>query len=398
MARNWKSRLLRTPHGAIKPILANAMTALREAPAWFGVFAYNEFSMQAMLMATPPWELQPANWNARPVTPHDDLLISEWLQKEDITVNPVIAAQAIEAVAHERSFHPVLEYLDSLEWDRVPRLKSWLHDYLGADDNQYTRSIGPCMLVGAVARIHHPGCKVDNVPIIEGPQGIGKSSALRALFDPWFADEIADLGSKDAAMQTRGVWLIEWSELDAMSRGETSRTKAFITRTTDRFRPPYGHRVIESPRSCVFWGTTNAEGYLKDETGARRFWPVRARKINVVGLRRARDQLWAEAQEHFVADAPWWIDNSDLHQMATEEQAGRYAGDPWDNIIQRLVETDEELSIPDVLYAVGVETGRQTQAEMNRVARCLKALGWSRKQVGVGRDRRWVYRKASKEG
>jgi hypothetical protein len=108
------------------------MIALREATAWFGVFAYNEFSMQAMLMAPPPWELQPANWNARPVTPHDDLLITEWLQKEDITVNPVIAAQAIEAVAHERSFHPVLEYLDSLEWDGVPRLKSLLPSEPGA--------------------------------------------------------------------------------------------------------------------------------------------------------------------------------------------------------------------------------------------------------------------------
>jgi predicted P-loop ATPase len=190
-------------------------------------------------------------------------------------------------------------------------------------------------------------------------------------------------------MQTRGVWLIEWSELDSMSRSETSSTKAFITRMTDRFRPPYGHRLIESPRSCVFWGTTNAEAYLKDETGGRRFWPIKARKISVNGLRLVRDQLWAEAQEHYFSDTPWWISNSELHRAAAEEQAGRYAGDPWDNIIQGLIQTHDELSIPDVLFAVGVETGRQTQAEMNRVARCLKASGWSRIQVAVGRDRRW---------
>lgn len=329
--RSWKSRLLRTPRRAIKPILANAIIALREAPSWFGAFAHNEFSRQAMLMAAPPWEIHPADWTPRPVTPHDDLLITDWLQTQGIIVNPSTAAQAIEAVAQERPFHPVREYLDGLRWDGVPRLKTWLADYLGADENTYTSSIGTCMLVGAVARIHNPGCKVDNVPIIEGPQGIGKSAALRALFDPWFTDEIADLGSKDAAMQTCGTWLIEWAELDTMLRGETSRTKAFITRTTDRFRPPYGQRVIESPRSCVCWGTTNSEDYLKDETGNRRFWPIRARKIKLDALRSIRDQLWAEAQEHYFAGTPWWIDNPDVHHAATEEQAGRYVGDPWDS-------------------------------------------------------------------
>jgi predicted P-loop ATPase len=390
---NWKSRLLRTPRRLIKPILANAMLALREAPTWFGAFAYNEFSQETMLMTAPPWEMNPAHWGPRAVTPHDDLLITDWLQKQGITVDAGTAAQAVEAVARDRSFHPVREYLDSLVWDGIPRLKTWLHDCLGADDNPYTRSIGVCMLVAAVARIHSPGCKVDNVPIIEGPQGIGKSSALRVLFKPWFSDEIADLGSKDAAMQTRGVWLVEMAELDAMSRGETSRTKAFITRTNDRFRPPYGRRVVESPRSCVFWGTTNSETYLKDETGGRRFWPIRARKVNLDGLRRNRDQLWAEAQEYYAADTPWWINDPDVHRAASEEQAGRYAGDPWDNIIQELVEIYDELSVPQVLTAVGVETGRQTQTEMNRVARCLKVLGWSRKQVCVGGKRFWRYRK-----
>lgn len=109
-------------------------------------------------------------------------------------------------------------------------------------------------------------------------------------------------------MQTRGVWGIEVFELDAMSRMEVSRIKAFITRTTDRFRPPYGSRIIESPRSCVFWGTTNSDGYLKDETGGRRFWPVKIGRINVEMLRDMRDQLWAEAVVLYHANVPWWID------------------------------------------------------------------------------------------
>jgi predicted P-loop ATPase len=395
--RSWKARLLRTPHGAIRPILANAMTALREAPAWFGVFAYNEFSNEATLLSAPPWEMNPAPWNPRAVTPHDDLMITEWLQKEGITVDVGVAAQAVEAVAKDRLFHPVRGYLDYLEWDTIPRIGTWLHDYFGTEDNPYTRTVGRCMLVGAVARIYEPGCKVDNVPIIEGSQGIGKSSALRILFDPWFTDEIADLGSKDAAMQARGVWLVELAELEAMSRPEASRAKAFITRTTDRFRPPYGRRLVDSPRSCVLWGTTNSETYLKDETGGRRFWPIRARKVNLEGLARIRDQLWAEALEHYAAGTPWWIDNPDVYRAATEEQAGRYAGDPWDEAIQQHTQSSDEVSIRQVLTALGVETGRQTQSEMNRVARCLKALGWTRVQVGVGRGRRWIYRRGRKE-
>jgi predicted P-loop ATPase len=396
--RSWKARLLRTPRRVIKPILANAMVALREAPAWFGAFAYNEFSNDATLIAAPPWEMDPAHWNPRAVTSHDDLLITEWLQREGITVDVGVAAQAVEAVAKDRLFHPVREYLDHLEWDGVPRLKTWLPDYLGTDDNPYTRSIGLCMMVAAVARIYEPGCKVDNVPIIEGAQGIGKSSALRILFDPWYTDEIADLGSKDAAMQARGVWLVELAELEAMSRPEASRAKAFITRTTDRFRPPYGRRLVETPRACVLWGTTNSETYLKDETGGRRFWPIRARKINRVGLRHVRDQLWAETLEQHAAGTPWWIDNADVHRAATEEQAGRYAGDPWQEVIQQLTKSNDEQTIGQVLTALGVETGRQTQSEMNRVARCLKALGWTRVQVGVGRNRRWIYRKGRDEG
>ena len=144
--------------------------------------------------------------------------------------------------------------------------------------------------------------------------------------------------------------------------------------------------------------TTNSDTYLIDETGGRRFWPIRARNINLDGLRRNRDQLWAEALEYFFASTPWWIDNPDVYRAATEEQAGRYASDPWDEVIHQLAKSEEELSIGQVLSAVGVETGRRTQIDMNWVARCLKALGWTRVQVGVGRDRRWIYRKGRKEG
>ena len=396
---DWKIRLLVTSTGAPRPLLANAITALREAPAWFGVLAYDEFSRETVIKAAPPWDIKLAPWSERAWSSHDDLLATEWLQREGIAVNTQTTAQAVEAVARDRSFNPVIDYLECLHHDGRSRLTNWLASCLGADQTTYNETVGKAMLIAAVARIFDPGCKVDTVPIFEGAQGARKSTAVKALFDPWFSDELADLGSKDAAMQTRGVWGIEVSELDAMSRMEVSRIKAFITRTTDRFRPPYGSRIMESPRSCVFWGTTNADGYLKDETGGRRFWPVKIGRINVDLLRERRDQLWAEAVMLYKAGVPWWITKSETQRDAERHQRDRYVGDPWDDIISSYVNLQSEVTITDVLAnALHMDKSRWTQTEQNRVARCLKALGCNRVQVRTGDKRVWRYRKAVTAG
>jgi predicted P-loop ATPase len=188
-------------------------------------------------------------------------------------------------------------------------------------------------MISAVARIHRPGAKADCCLILEGPQGIRKSTALRTLAGEYFTDELADLGSKDAAMQTRGVWIIELSELDSLSNSEVARIKAFMSRTTDRFRPPYGTRLMESPRQCVFAGTVNHATYLRDETGGRRFWPVTCGRIEIDELARDRDQLWAEAKIRFDSGAAWWLDKPELVQMASDQQIERYEGDPWEEVI-----------------------------------------------------------------
>jgi hypothetical protein len=164
----------------------------------------------------------------------------------------------------------------------------------------YHRAVGPRWMISAVARIYAPGCKADCALILEGPQGIRKSSALMMIAKPWFADRLSDLSSKDAAMETRGVWIIEIAELDTMSRAVVSTIKAFMSRTQDRFRPPYGKRLVDLPRQCVFAGSVNPEGgYLKDPTGGRRFWPVVCSTINLETLQRDREQLWAEARDRF---------------------------------------------------------------------------------------------------
>jgi predicted P-loop ATPase len=391
----WRGHLLLTTTGTPKPLLANAITALREAPAWQGVLAYDEFAMESIVSGAPPWDFKSLQWVPRAWASHDDLLTAEWLQRAGIAVNTQTAAQAVEACARDRAFHPVIDYLTGLEHDGKARANAWLSTCLGAEQTAYNETVGRAMLIAAVARVFQPGCKVDTVPIFEGAQGAKKSTAVKMLFDPWFSDELADLGSKDAAMQTRGVWGIEVSELDAMSRMEVSRIKSFITRTTDRFRPPYGSRIIESPRACVFWGTTNSDGYLKDETGGRRFWPVKIGKINVEMLRDMRDQLWAEAVVLYNANVPWWITKQETQRDAERHQRDRYIGDPWDEIIAAYVDLYSEVTIPDVLTnALHIDKARWTQAEQNRVARCLKAQGCHRIQVRTGDKRVWKYRKS----
>jgi predicted P-loop ATPase len=230
--------------------------------------------------------------------------------------------------------------------------------------------------------------------ILEGPQGIRKSTALRTIAGEYFTDELADLGSKDAAMQTRGVWIIELSELDNLGHAEVARIKAFISRTTDRFRPPYGMRLVESARQCVFAGTANHGTYLRDETGGRRFWPVVCGRIDVDALARDRDQLWAEAKVRFESGSVWWLDTADLVQLAADQQEARYEGDPWEEVIGPWLECRESASVSEILQkCINKPQAQWTQTDKLRAARCLRAEGWLRYRERQGSRLEWRYRK-----
>jgi predicted P-loop ATPase len=391
----WRDGLLLNLNGTVKPVLANAITALRGAPEWAGVLTYNEFAHFTVLQKPAPW-MKPdvevsADW-----TPNDDTLTTEWLHHQGIFVSVDVTGQAVEAVAREHRFHPVRAYLKDLTWDGKHRLESWLPDYLGVDPSPYAAAVGSRWMISAVARVFEPGCKADCCLILEGEQGIRKSTALRVLAQPWFTDEIADIGSKDAALQTRGVWVIEIAELDSMSRSDIGKIKAFMSRMTDRFRPPYGKRPIDSPRQCVFAGSVNHGTYLRDETGGRRFWPVKceAPVIDVDALAEVRDQLWAEATYLYFDGKPWWLDSVSLNREAAEEQADRYEGDPWDELILEWADLRESVSIAEVLTnCLEKKKDMWTQWDRNRVARCLRAHGWTRYRVGVRGSRDWRYRR-----
>lgn len=400
---NWRNGLILNDKGAPRALLANALLALREAPEWQGVLARDAFNLSTIATAPPPFEQGRNDFSEREWTGRDDTLTAAWLQEQGIAVSPDTAGQAVETVASEHSFHPVRDYLNGLSWDGEFRIGQWLESYLGAhvgDDGErreYVSAVGERFLISAVARIMQPGCKADHALILEGPQGARKSTALQTLAEPWFTDEIADLGSKDAALQMQGAWLIELSELDSLSRAEVSRVKSFITRTTDRFRPPYGRRVVTSPRQCVFAGTVNDDAYLRDATGNRRFWPVRCGTINVEALARDRDQLWAEAVANYHAGEPWWLDRADLQDAAGAEQQARYATDALDDVVADYVRGREYVTVREVLEeALQLDKARWDQITQNRVARCLKSMGWERHQFRRGDKRVWGYKRPLK--
>ena len=404
---NWYSHTLTNARGGVLNNHANAMLALRHDPAWQGVFASDEMRGQVMLRRPVPRLGQapetpferPAPW-----IDENDAQAQEYLQLTGFPqmAKPVVAT-AVSQRAMELNYHPIRDYLESLKWDGIPRVQGGLMTegdilepffvtYYGASDTAYNQMVGTMFPVSAVARIMDPGCKVDHVPILEGQQGIGKSTSMLILAsEAYFSDSLPEVGTKDAMDHLRGKWIIEIAELDAMSRAEDTAFKAFITRQEDKFRPAYGRREIEWPRQCAFVGTTNRSVYLKDETGGRRYWPVPCTSIDLAALKRDRDQIWAEAVHLYRQGHQWHITNSDLIQQAEAEQKARYDVDVWHDKIEAYVADKEEVTVCDIMEkALFVDTPKQDRKGQNRVMKTLRHLGWEGGSRIDGGRRGWT--------
>jgi predicted P-loop ATPase len=303
----WQGNVIRNDKGAPKAILYNAIMALAEDPVFMGAIKYDAFRTQTMLCAPVPWD---SNVTApRPWTDQDDREATAWLQEAQVVVGELIAASAVQAVAQRHPYHPVMDYLNSLSWDGVLRLDEWLIRYVGAEDTEYSRAVGSRWMISGVARVFDPGCKADCVLILEGPQGILKSTTFDVLGGPFYSNDIAAIGTKDAQEQILGVWIVELDELEAVTRAaDLVHVKAFLSRRKDKFRLPYARRSQPHPRQCIFGATTNRGTWMRDETGGRRWWPVRCGTIDIDALQQDRDQLWAEARDRLVAREPWWLD------------------------------------------------------------------------------------------
>jgi predicted P-loop ATPase len=375
----WQNDAIKGTTGKPLPIIANALLALRRDDGLQDAFAYDQMARTAMLMHPIGSPLAP--FEPRAIIDEDVVYVAEYLQQGGLKhIGVGIVRDAIGARALENAYHPVRDYLESLQWDGQNRANVWLTTRLGVDLTDYTAAIGRMFLIAMVARIFEPGCKSDHMIVLEGLQGVMKSSACAVLGGPWFSDALPDVaGGKDVSQHLRGKWLIEVGEMHAMGRAETTLLKSFITRQVERYRPSYGHREVEEPRQCVFVGTTNREAYLRDESGGRRFWPVKTGTIDIDGLAEDRDQLFAEAVHLYRLGEPWWPDRSFEQEHIKREQEARYEADAWEDLIADFVATRTKVTIGEVAQgALFFDKSRIGTADQRRIAAILELLGWHR--------------------
>ncbi len=303
-------------------------------------------------------------------------------------------------IARRNRFHPVRDYLGSLAWDQEPRIERWLIDYGGAPDTPYVRAVSRIVLVAACRRIRQPGAKYDEMLILESPQGTNKSSALRALAfnDDWFTDDLP-LGSDTRRFieATAGKWIVEAGELKGMGRGDVAALKACLSRQRDEARAAYGHKNTRVARQFVPIGTTNeTEGYLRDATGNRRFWPVPVQRFDLDRLRADRDQIWAEASEAEALGESIRLDPR-LYEAASLEQEARLTGDdPIIDVLHRaLGARTGKLRVSDAYLICGIEPGKANQDQITRFGRAIRELGWERQRRRFDGSLQYAYVKGT---
>jgi hypothetical protein len=290
----------------------------------------------------------------------------------------VLVQEAVVRIAHDNAFHPVRDYLSRVEWDGVCRLDDLLRAGFGAaGDAGYVGEAGRKFMVGMVARVFEPGCKLDTMLVLTGKQGIGKSSGLRVLAGPsWFADSALALGDKDAYMQLAGRWLYEISELDSFKKVDSTRIKAFVSSQEDTYRPPFGRHVVKRPRQTVLVGTTNEREFLNDPTGSRRFVPVPVGAVDTAWLAEHRDMLWAEAVVCYRRKEAWHYAGESADRLA-RESAPFQQDDPWEPLVHDYL-ARRRLPVVTVLdaltSAVGVGVAQIGRVEKARMVNVLRAL------------------------
>lgn len=387
----WRRSLQLTSRGNFVPSLRNIYTILTHDKRWQDALGFDQFAQQVVKLKPPPYDCAAAGeWSDI-----DDSRMAMWLsQHYSINANTKLVREAMMARADSQSFHPVRDYLGTLAWDGIERLDEWTITYLGAPDSAYAMLAGQKWLIAAVARVMRPGCKADNVLILEGAQGKLKSTALSILGGAWFMDTPFVIGDKDSYMAIRGKWIVELAELDGFSRAESSKAKAFFSGYQDTYRAPFAAWVRTVKRQCVFAGTVNHGAYLRDTTGNRRYWPIETNEIDIEGLRRDRDQLWAEAAARYAGGTPWWVRVDEVGVFG-QEQEQREVADAYEDLIAEYLLGKSEVLLGDVLRSgIGIIEKDWTMALQTRAGELLARLGWrpgKRAARSIDRHRPRVY-------
>ena len=335
---DWQNRLELEKNGKIKDTLTNISTILRYDPVLQPI-VFNQFKNLIDVISELPWPQVKPGWS------DTDLACAKlYFERRYGIWSPNKFKDALlGVVSTERLYHPVKDYLFSLAWDGIERLDTLLIDYLGADDTPYVRAVTRKTLVAAVARIFQPGVKFDSIMVLNGSQGIGKSTLFSRLGGQWYSDSlsISDMKDKTAPEKLQGYWILELGELAGIKKMDVETVKSFITRTDDKFRQSYGVTVESHPRSCIIVGTTNSDGgFLRDITGNRRFWPVRVMghgKHHAWELTEV-DQVWAEAVKRYHAGEDLFLKGA-LAEEAVTQQRDAMESDDREGLVAEYLDT-----------------------------------------------------------
>lgn len=406
----WRSKLLLSSTGAIKAVRENAVLALDGmtlpdgswligAPGAQGVIGYNEFTNDIVKLKPTPWGTEAGVWSEV-----DELKMGEWLVREHWlpSMPRGTLEEAVRMVAYNHRWHPVRKYLESLKWDGVKRLPTWIKRVCmggnlppdaSAGLGRYLARAGTFFIMGMCARVMEPGVKFDYMLILEGTQGLRKSTLLRVLAGEYFADTGLVLGDKDSYQQLQGRWLYEFSELDSFNKSDVTKIKSFIASSSDYFRASFDRRARDYPRQVVFGGSTNEDHYLTDPTGNRRFWPVRVQQvIDIDWVIANRDQLFAEAMERLRSNARMYPTPEEEKELFEPEQRQRAVeGGIEMEITKYLYDEDQrvsatgingtlvnEIALVDLLQKIGIGVEKLGPGRWHekQAAAALRRLGW----------------------
>lgn len=378
--------------GRFKPTLGNIVYLFRLPD--YGLFVnpvhklirFNQYTQEIEFNYAAPWHL--ASEKRRIWTDDDTIQFEHWLS-ETHYMNPpgTTALKAAIVYARQFGYHPIQQYLNEVQWDGVPRLANLLIHYCGAKDSKYNQHIAIVSMVGAVARIFEPGCKLDTMLVLEGKQGIGKSTFVRTLAsDRYFTDFSLDPHNKDTVQGLIGKWISEASEMDQLKRADASALKAFLSRLSDRIRLPYGRITQDFPRQFAIIGTINPEaniGYLSDRTGNRRYLPCPVRYVRLEQLKQDRDQLWAEAVHLYRQGTPWHLTDPEVIAEAERAVSDRVDSDPWEETIAHWINSCDDpptvLTTTEIAQnALHIQTQKIARYEQIRIAHVMASLGWEK--------------------
>lgn len=337
---DWQKALELDKAGKVKNTLQNLTVILMNDPL-LKPLVFNQLLDGMEIKGDVPWRHPSKFWRDA-----DDAQLISYVDSHYGTFSARNYDIAVAKVTDDRSYHPIREFIENLpEWDKVPRVDTLLIDYLGADDNEYVRAVTRKTLCAAIKRVLYPGCKFDSMLVLNGPQGVGKSTLIAKLAGEWFSDSLnlGDTKDKTAAEKLQGYWILEIGELAGLKKAEVETLRSFLSRQNDIYRAAFGKRATPHLRQCVFFGTTNAEsGYLRDTTGNRRFWPV---KTPGTGIKHSWDltpelicQIWAETLVYVKQGEKLYL-SAELEALSKAEQREAMESDEREGLVRLYLDT-----------------------------------------------------------